>query len=267
MLTAERRSQLYWDHVRVIAEMADAYNVFSRSLFFHPEMIDQYKTNRTKYVTYFTNIVRHMDVYFQEDQLTHTKLGFPLVPVPTYLPSNYELEQNDVCCIENAVHMETREVEHEMMIIMEESRSNNTNHSTDSFFSRLCSFELNNMGFGLNRISCIMFDTDAFQTPENRVTLSRVPTSTPREWCTEKAQQHGPQMNRTYPLKAVPSYTSQEQRHQSYDANTSARYTHPQTTQGRFVPPHQAEPADLADNSGSESGSQNSPYTKVHIHR
>ena len=43
MLTAEMRSQLYWNCTRVIAEMGDAYNVFSRSAFFHPEMIEQYR--------------------------------------------------------------------------------------------------------------------------------------------------------------------------------------------------------------------------------
>ena len=199
-----------------------------------------------------------MDVYFQKDQPMHTKLGFPLVPVPTYLPSKYELEQNDVHRIDNTVYTETSEVECEMMIIMEESRSNNTNCSTDSSFSRLCPFRLNDMGFGLNRINPITFDADAFQTAENKATLSRVPTLTPRECGTQEAQ-HGPQMNRTYPLNAVPSYTSQKQRHQSYNADTSARNTHPQTTQGRFVPPCQAQPGDLAGNSGSESGSQNSP--------
>ena len=91
--------------------MADAYNVFSRSAFFHPEMIEQYRVSRNKYVTNFTDIVRHLNVYFQEDQLMHTKIGFSLVPVPTYLPGNYELEQNDVHLIENRVYTETRDVE------------------------------------------------------------------------------------------------------------------------------------------------------------
>ena len=31
MLTPKERSGLYWDHTRVIVEMADAYNVFSIS--------------------------------------------------------------------------------------------------------------------------------------------------------------------------------------------------------------------------------------------
>ena len=112
----------------------DAYNVFSRSLFFHPEMIEQYKANRTKYVTHFTNIVRHIDVYLQEDQLMHTRLAFPPVSVPIYLPNNYEFEQNDICHIENAVYGETREAEHEMLVFMEENQSNCTNPSMDFFF-------------------------------------------------------------------------------------------------------------------------------------
>ena len=57
MLTVERRFQLYWDHTRVIAEMADAYNVFSRLLFFQPEIIDQYKPNRTKYSMSHTSLI------------------------------------------------------------------------------------------------------------------------------------------------------------------------------------------------------------------
>ena len=159
------------------------------------------------------------------------KNRFPLVPVPTYLPSNYELEQNDVHLIENRVYMETREVEQEMMIIMEENRSSNTNHSADSYFSRLRSFELNDMGFGLNRISPITFNTDTFQTPQNRGTQSRAPTSTPRECGTEESQYQGPQMNRTCPLNPVPRYNLQEPEHHSYDVDTSARNAPQQNTE------------------------------------
>ena len=57
MLTAERRKQLYWDRARVIAKMVDAFHVFSRSLFFNPELTDQYVTSRMKYVKFFSNIV------------------------------------------------------------------------------------------------------------------------------------------------------------------------------------------------------------------
>ena len=90
----------------------------------------------TKYVSYFSNIVRNIDVYLQEDQLMCTRLGFPLVPVPMYLPSNYELEQNDVRCIENAVYAEAREAEHKMLIIMNEPKDqhDNANASMHSSF-------------------------------------------------------------------------------------------------------------------------------------
>ena len=82
-------------------------------------MAEQYRSSHTKYVTYFTNINRHIDVYLQEDQLTHTRYGFPLVPFPTYVPNQYKLEQTDVHHIENAVHEETKKAECEMQVIMD----------------------------------------------------------------------------------------------------------------------------------------------------
>ena len=94
--------------------MADTYNVFSKSLFYNPEMAEQYRSSRMKYVTYFTNIIRHIDIYLQEDQLTHTRYGFPVVTVPTYLTNQYKLEKNDIHHFGNAVHAETKEAQCEM---------------------------------------------------------------------------------------------------------------------------------------------------------
>ena len=54
MLTAEQGSKLYGDHSKVIAEMSDAFQIFSRSIFFNPEMTEQYNNSRTKYINYFT---------------------------------------------------------------------------------------------------------------------------------------------------------------------------------------------------------------------
>ena len=92
MLTPEERSGLYWDHRRIIVEIADAYNVFSRCLYFNPEMSDKYKSNIDQYTKYYSEIICHTDIFLQEDQLMHTKLGFPLSPVPSYFPRMYELE-------------------------------------------------------------------------------------------------------------------------------------------------------------------------------
>ena len=55
--------------------------------------------------------------------------------------------------------------------------SNTSFHSSSSRFN---AFELNDMGYGLNKISPITFDENAFQTPNNR-TQSRAPMSTPRK--------------------------------------------------------------------------------------
>ena len=163
-------------------EMADAYHVFTRSIFFNPEMADMYRINIDRYTKYFTSIVRNIDVYLQEGQLMHTRCGFLLVPIPTYLPTNHKLGQSNVHCIKDAVYSEARHVEQEMLIIMEECQDDNphdlSNASMHSSFSRLCLFELNDMGYGLNRISSIT--EDAFQTPDNR-TQGGAPISMPRK--------------------------------------------------------------------------------------
>ena len=108
MLTPEQRSGLYWDHTKVIVEMADAYNVFSRCMYFNLEMSDKYQSNIEQYTRYYSELIRCIDIYLQEDQLMCTKLGFPLVPVPSYLPNMHELECSDVRNIENTAFAEAR---------------------------------------------------------------------------------------------------------------------------------------------------------------
>ena len=48
---------MYEDRSKVIAEMADTFYIFSRSIFFNPEMAEQYNHSRDKYINYFTQIV------------------------------------------------------------------------------------------------------------------------------------------------------------------------------------------------------------------
>ena len=54
----------------------------------------------------------------------HTKLGFPLAPVPSYLPNMHELECSDARKIEDTASAKTRKVEGEMLVIMEELQEN-----------------------------------------------------------------------------------------------------------------------------------------------
>ena len=185
MLTPKERSGLYWDHTKVIVEMADAYNVFSRCMYFNLEMSDKYQSNIEQYTRYYSELIRHIDIFLQEDQLMCTKLGFPLVPVPSYLPNMHELEHSDVRKIEDTAFTEARRVESEMLVIMDKLQENQehdgiSNANFHSSFSRIWSDELNDMGYGLSRISPINFKGDVFQTPNNW-TLDRAPTSTPRK--------------------------------------------------------------------------------------
>ena len=92
----------------MIVELADAFNVFSRCMYLNPEMSDKYQSNIEWNTRYYSDLVRCIDIYLQGDQLMCTKLGFPLVPVPSYLPNMYELECRNVRNIQDTAFAEVR---------------------------------------------------------------------------------------------------------------------------------------------------------------
>ena len=180
MLTAEQRTKIYKDRSKVIAEMADAFYIFSRSIFFNPEMAEQYNHSFNKYINYFTQIVQNIDIFLQEDQLMHTKAGFSQVPVPGYLLSSHDLERTDADQIIQTVNAEVASTNKEMQVIMQGDNKHPHINKSGSF-SRLRSFELNDMGFSLNKISPITFNVENPQMPADCGTKGRATTSTPRE--------------------------------------------------------------------------------------
>ena len=194
--------------------MAEAYNVFSRCIYFNPEMSEKYQSNINRYIRYYTNTIRQIDIFLQEDQLMCTKLGFLLVPAPSYLPNMYELGHSDVRKIGDTASTKVRRVENEMMAIMQEhqekEQQNISHKSFHSSFSRIRSEELNNMGYGLSRISPITFNGDAFQTPSNKA-QDRALTLTPRKRRNEANTESTP------PAQAP----QQDGRAESYNADVS----------------------------------------------
>ena len=60
MLTADQRTRVYADMSKVIAEMAKEFYIFSRSIFFNPEMAEQYNLSHDKlHQLFFTDCVKH----------------------------------------------------------------------------------------------------------------------------------------------------------------------------------------------------------------
>ena len=256
MLTPKERSGLCWDHTKVIVEMADTYNVFSRCMYFNPEMSDKYQSNIEQYTRYYSDLIRCIDIFLQEDQLMHTKLGFPLVSVP-YVPNMHELECSDVRKIEDTAFAEARQVENEMLVIMEELQENQEQHdissaSFHSSFSRIRSDGLSDMGYGLSKISPITFERDVFQTPKNQTQDTPLP-STPRKKRNEI-------INKTFPVNQV--LRQQEQpRSKSYDAELSVTDEGAAKLFGRFIPPCPTNADNFA--AGSSEDSQNFNQTTV----
>ena len=124
--------------------------------------------------------MQNIDIFLQEDQLMCTKAGFSLVPVPGYLPNGNELEQKNADQIIQTASDEVNSISKEMQVIMQ-SDNKHPHINRSGSFSRLRSFELNDMGFSLNKISPITFDVENPQTPADWGIKSRALTSTPRE--------------------------------------------------------------------------------------
>ena len=253
ILMSEERSGLYNDCTKVILDMAESY-VFSRCIYFNLEMTEKYQNNTDRYIKYYTNIIRQIDIFLQEDQLMCTKEGFPLVPALSYLPNMYELGHNDVGLIDDRASTKVRRVENEIMVIMQEhqkkEQQNVSHNSFCSSFSRIRSEELNNMGYGLSRISPITFDDDAFQMPSNRA-KDRALTLTP-------IRKRNEVNTGSIPTTQTPQ---QDGNARSYNADLSVAGTSLNEPSSRFVPPQ-------PNNTGSSSQEMdNSNTTTVYYEK
>ena len=243
MLTADQRTKVYEDRSKVIAEMAEAFYIFSRSIFFNPEMADQYNLSPDKYFNYFSQIVRNIDIFLQEDQLMCTKAGFSLVPVPGYLPNSNDLEQRNADQISQTACDEVNTITKEMQVIMQ--GDNKHPHINSGSFSCLRSFKLNDMGFSLNKISPITFDVDNPQTPADRGIKSRAPTSTPQERQAPQPHNEAANLNEAH---HEPSGNA------SYNLDESITN---KNVQGRFIQPNTDNMATQPQQqSSSEEGSK-----------
>ena len=110
--------------------------------------------------------------------------------------------------------------------------SHNSFHSS---FSRIRSEELNDMGYGLSKISPITFDGDAFQTPSNRAQ--------------DGAQMLTPRWRRNeVHIESVPpaQATQQDGNATPYNAELSVACNGSNKPSGRFIPPQ-------PNNTGSSS--------------
>ena len=97
-------------------------------------------------------------------------------------------------------------------------------------FSRLRSFELNDMGFSLNKISPITFDVENPQTLADHGIKGRAPTSTPRERRVPQSAQQEQAHNEVADLNEA---HHKPQGNASYNPDESVTNKH---VQGRFIP-------------------------------
>ena len=160
----------------------------------------------------------------------HTKAGFSQVPIPGYLPSSCDLEQTDADQIIQMVNEEVTLTNKEMQVIMQ-SDNKHPHINKSGSFSRLRSFELNDMGFSLNKISPITFDVENPQTPADHGMKGRSLTLTPRERRVPQNAQQGQTHDEAANLNEAHHKPRGDA---SYNPDKSVTNKH---VQGRFVPP------------------------------
>ena len=88
-------------------------------MYFNPEIERYYRACRMNQTTYYCDILRNIDIVLKEDQLPSTRSGMPLVLVPNYIPTQYEMEQDDIHCIIQYLNKHTNRAASEMQIMPE----------------------------------------------------------------------------------------------------------------------------------------------------
>ena len=145
------------------------------------------------------------------------------------------LEQTDADQIIQMANEEVASTDKEMQVIMQSDNKQLPHINKSGSFSRLRSFELNDMGFSLNRISPIMFDVENPQTPTNCGTKGRALTLTPREkrvpQNAQQGQKHDEVVNMNEAHHEPPGSAL-------YNPDESVTNKHTfQNVQVRFIPP------------------------------
>ena len=165
------------------------------------------------------------------------------MPVPGYLPNSNDLEQRNADQISQTACHEVNTITREMQVIMQGDNKHPHVNKSGSF-SHLRSFELNDMGFSLSKISPITFDVDNPQTPADRGIKSRALTSTPQERWTPQPHSEAADLNEAH---HEPSGNA------SYNPDESITN---KNVQGRFIPPKTDNTATQPQQSSSEEGSK-----------
>ena len=186
----------------------------------------------------------------------HTKAGFSLVPVPGYLPNGNDLEQKNADQIIQTANDEVNSISKEMQVIMQGDNKHPHINKSGSF-SQLRSFELNDMGFSLNKISLITFDVENPQTPADCGIKSRALTSTPRERRAPQTHNEAADLNEAH---------HEPRGNASYNPDESITNKH---VQGRFIPPkvgnmptQQQQQQSLSEEGSKENTILNGPRNK-----
>ena len=68
VFSMEQHTNLYFDHMEVINDLAESFQMYSTQIINQPE----YKAKQAEQVSYYERIIRNIDVVLQMDQVCHS---------------------------------------------------------------------------------------------------------------------------------------------------------------------------------------------------
>ena len=134
VFSMEQCSNLYFYHIEVINDLIESFQMYSMQILNQPETAAEIRSRQSEQAKYYENIIENIGIVLQLDQVAHLHKGLPQVPSPRYVPSQVELENDNIkltlwtaCCNTDIADKEMQTIHMEFV----KERDSNLNH-TDS---------------------------------------------------------------------------------------------------------------------------------------
>ena len=138
VFSMEQCTNLYFHHVEVINDLIESFQMYSTQILNQLESAAEIRSRQSEQAAYYENIIKNIDIVLQLDQVAHIHEGLPQVPSPRYIPSQVELENDNIRLMLQAAHGDADISDKEMQIIhMEFIRERDSNLNYPDSHSRI----------------------------------------------------------------------------------------------------------------------------------
>ena len=87
---------LHFEGIEVINDLVESFQMYSTHIINQPQSAAEYRSKQTEQASYYEKIIRNIDIVLQMDQVACIHEGLPQVPSPRYVPTQDELENDNI---------------------------------------------------------------------------------------------------------------------------------------------------------------------------